>query len=197
VAIITFHDDLSLSGYGITLKSAGLLQLSGTWRPGAAGGLVGTYIQESGQGSAAGFFTATVAGGNKLRARLTASNGRLVMAGEPLGEPQDHAGSWMAQIVRPGEVSLGTVNLSPRESLPAVFDLSGEGYTPGGRIQITGLMLITSAGAVGLYLESEPTGEPAGPSSLIGNVSANRRIAKLKGGSSGGRIRILAIKQAM
>src|SRR6058998_816942 len=97
VCYLSFSNDLSVAGYGITLDTLGPFQLAGNWNLDAHGRLVGGFAQFIEGGGAGAKFHGKV-NNDKLRVHVNSTEGGFNFKGEPAGDIPDLTGAWVAEV---------------------------------------------------------------------------------------------------
>lgn len=146
-AYVTFNDDFTLSGYGMTLGTIGLFSITGDWSFDSKHRPTGTYAEMlDGMGLINGNFTSKVTSGKKLSASITptAAGKALKLKGIPNAPAPNLGGDWTAMVKSLNTTTTETYHLTPSTAYTNVFDLTGLGPT----YILTGPVLVTSRGVV-------------------------------------------------
>jgi Bacterial Ig domain len=146
-AYVTFNDDFTLSGYGMTLGTFGLFMINGNWNFNSQHQTTGTYTEMLDETELLnGSFTAKVTSGRKFKTAVTptAPGAALKLKGIPLAPAPNLNGDWAAVVKTLGITTNETYNLAPSATYTNVLDLTGVGPT----YVLTGSVIVTSRGAL-------------------------------------------------
>lgn len=155
LSYLTFSNDFTVAGYGISLKSFGTFTVAGTWAYDSRARVVAGYTQLIDGDNAAGSLIATVPAGKKIRARAIASNGKFKLKGEMPVDYPDVTGAWVAEITQGGNHSFQTYTIAPSPGMPAMFDITGEGIGNGGTFTVTGAIIVSKRNRANAFLVSD------------------------------------------
>jgi hypothetical protein len=181
-AFITFADDNTLSGYGMTLKSFGWFTLEGTWAVDAKGNTLAIYTQSAEDTPS---FDATLLGkannSKTLSVKVTNPKGVYTMSGAPSKAPApDLTGTWTAKVTQGKIKSTQTFNINRSEDHPALFYLSSP--ETGDYLNLSGYAIVTSKGKVGLCYETyDQDGNGIAMCSFTGTLNLRKQTGTLSG----------------
>ena len=155
VTFLTFSNDFTFAGYGISQDALGPFTIAGTWEFDSKGRIVGGYTQFIEGGSTAGILRGSIVGNGRLQARVKTTEGpEKFRAPAPAASP-DLAGAWAGKTRQPGENGLTSFTLTASTNMPGWFDLTGTGIDSGGSFTMSGAVLVTSDRRVGAYTVSD------------------------------------------
>jgi hypothetical protein len=185
---MTFEPDMTLSGYGITLKQFGLFALSGHWGYDAKSNVVVAFVQSLDGVDIAASFTARFVGNNRWRGKgsWTASGRTLRLKGELPTDSPDLSGQWVAELKQRGNDSFEQYQLSAVTNFPGLFDLDGEGIGNTGSYEVSGSVLVNSRNRLNAFIRRERNSTGTG-SSLFGRFKPGDETMRLTGVDDAGR----------
>ena len=155
VTFLTFSNDFTFAGYGIT-RDTGSFTIAGTWEFDSKDRIVSGYTQFIEGGSAAGILRGDVVGNGRLQARARTTQGPQKFKAPPPAASPDLAGAWAGKSSAPGERGLTSFTLAAStNNTPGWFDLSGTGINSSGSFSMSGAVLVTSDHRVGAYTVSD------------------------------------------
>jgi hypothetical protein len=193
--MMTFSNNFTVTGYGITRKQFGFITLAGSWSLNSKGDAVAAYIQTvNGAGSA---FTLTIhiLPSGRFRGKATGGHGGYRCKGEQPESFSDLTGSWNAAVrrkVKPLNESFVTTASS---NYPAVFDVTGQGLSGTTSYTLSGAILVSSHDAVSAAL-NRTFGTDTQHSSLAGTFKAARSKMMLAGDDdTGAHLTETAVRQ--
>ena len=137
-SMMTFSNDFTVSGYGITQKQFGLSTLTGNWGFNSHGDAVVAYVQALDGTNTAASFTARMLSSRRFLAKGTGTSGKFRFQGVQPTDVPDLAGSWVATVKRHGKTLHETYTISVSSNLPGVFDVAGQGLSDTGSYTLTG-----------------------------------------------------------
>ena len=194
LAYVTFQEDGTLTGHGITTNSAGLCLISGTWTNREGGKVEGTYRGQVGDQPVVEGTVTAVVGTGKLVGEVKTADGTLRLRGIPVSDQPDLSGHWVAQVEvlstlnrQPSTPFVETYELTVSEEFPGLFRIEGEGSGP-----LQGAVIASSRNQLNAYM-TEP---PLKAMSLSGRVDSTAATMVLHGTDrNGNELRITAVKQ--
>jgi hypothetical protein len=178
--IMTFSNNFTVTGYGITRKQFGFITLAGNWSVNSKGDAVAAYIQTvNGVGSA---FTlkAHMLSPGRFRGRATGSSGGYLCKGEQPESFSDLSGSWNATVKRKGKTLNELFTATAASNYPGVFDVTGQGLSDTTSFTLSGTMIVSSHDAVNAAL-NRTFGTDTQRSSLSGVFKSSRSKMLLEG----------------
>lgn len=168
-AFITFSNDSSFAGYGLSTHSAGMFTLSGTWAVGASGKVTGTFSESplSDSGSITG-----KANTKEVLLSLAGSDGTYKLNGKPVstGDLPDFSGSWDIILRAPHTNIVSSISVTSTNGYPGLFEIAGPG--------LSGEAIETTKGGLTMYIDSASLGDTA---TLAGKFNAVSQAANLSG----------------
>ena len=181
-SIMTFSNDLSVTGCGVTREQLGFFDLAGTWRFEAHGDVIVSYVVSTNDvGSGGASFTARLSRSGKFRANGHDNNGKVLhFKGEqPSGLP-DLTGSWTAVVKRHTKTLHETYTITLSTNFPAVFDVTGNGLSDTGSFTLSGTIIATPNNKLNASIE-RTFGVDTQRSSLYGRFKPRKSEMDLKG----------------
>jgi len=179
-AMMTFSNDFTLSGYGITQKQFGLFTLTGNWGFNGQGEVVVAYVQALNSINTAGSFTIRSLRSNRFFGKGTGTSGHFRFKGvQPTSFP-DLSGLWIATVKRRGQISHETYTISVLSNFPAVFGVTGQGLSDTGSYTLTGDLITASHNKLNASID-RTSGVDTTPSSLWGKLQPRKPEMSLKG----------------
>ena len=179
-SMMTFSNDLSVSGYGIMRKQFGLFTLTGHWGFDTNGNVVVAYLQSLNGVDTAVSFTARVQHSGKFRAKGTGTGGGLQFRGAVVSDFPDLSGSWSAAVKRHGKTLHETYHIAASTNFPAVFDVTGDGLSDTGSFTLLGTVIATSHNQLNVSID-RTFGVDTQRSSLYGRFKPAKPEMALKG----------------
>jgi hypothetical protein len=181
-SMMTFSNDLSVSGYGILQRQFGLFTLTGHWGFDTNGNVVVAYVQSLNGTDTAVSFTARVRRSGRFHARgkRTGANGGLQFKGEAVSDLPDLRGSWIATIKRRSETFNETYTITASTNFPAVYNVTGDGSSDAGSFTLSGMIITTSNNKLNASID-RTFGAGTQRSSLYGRVKPKKSEMDLKG----------------
>ncbi|MCG3147466.1 MAG: hypothetical protein PCFJNLEI_00906 [Verrucomicrobiae bacterium] len=181
IIFLTFVDDLTLTGYGISLNFLGPFTTSGTWGEGAKESVLGGFTSFSDRGNQAGLLEGSVRGNGGFFAKVTTSGGPQKFKAPAPAAIADLSGSWTGSSQLQGKKSLLSFVLTPStNNLPGWFDLTGTGIGETGSFTLTGAVLMTSDRNAAAYTVSN-FGTSTTQAAFIGKVGPKANKWTFKG----------------
>ena len=99
-SMMTFSNDMTVTGYGITQKQFGLFSLTGNWGFNSQGDVVVAYVQTLDGTNTAVSFAAQLLRSGRFFAKGTGTSGRFRFKGAKPTDFSDLSGSWVAAVKR-------------------------------------------------------------------------------------------------
>jgi hypothetical protein len=164
-AVVTFGDDFSVTGHGMTLGQFGLFTISGTWGFDSKHLTAATFTETlDGSPIYSGNITAKITAGKKLTAKGIASVRQpvLKLKGLPRVAVPDLTGSWTATVNTSSLITTETYDFAASPTSLNVFDFIAQ--TPSGTI--TGTAIETVKGVLNASTANFPRRTLAGKSKL-------------------------------
>jgi len=150
--MMTFSNNFTVSGYGITRKRFGFITLVGNWSVDSKGDVVVGCVQTVNSNGTAYSLTMHMLSSSRFRGKATGSSGGYRCKGEqPLSFPH-LSGSWNGVVKRKGKPLLESFTATVSSNYPAVFDVSGQGLSEAGSYTLSGAIIVSSHNAVNASL---------------------------------------------
>lgn len=143
-SMMTFSNDMTVTGYGITQKQFGLFSLTGNWGFNSQGDVVVAYVQTLDGTNTAVSFAAQLLRSGRFFAKGTGTSGRFRFKGAKPTDFSDLSGSWVAAVKRGTKTLHETYTISVSSNFPAVFDVVGQGLSDTGSYTLTGEIISAS-----------------------------------------------------
>ncbi len=153
ILMMTFSNNNTVSGYGITRKEFGFITLAGNWSVNSKGDVVVAYIQTVNGAGSAFTLTAHMLSGNRFRARATTHGGGYTCKGEQPETLLNLSGSWNAGLKRKGKPLGETFTATLSTNYPAVFDVTGQGLSEAGSFTLSGEIIVSSHDTVAASID--------------------------------------------
>lgn len=181
-SMMTFSNDLTLTGYGITQKQFGFFTLAGNWSLDSHGDVIVSYVQSiNGVGSGGASFTTRLLRSGRFRAKGGDNNGKtLRFKGQQPSSFPDLSGSWTALVKRRSKTLHETYNIAASTNFPAVFDVTGDGLSDTGSFTLSGTIITTSNNKLNVSID-RTFGVDTQRSSLAGKLKHRESDMRLKG----------------
>ena len=182
-SMMTFSNDLTLTGYGITQKRFGFFTLAGNWSLDSNGNVIVSYVQSiNGVGSGGASFTTRLSRSGRFRAKGSDNTGKtLRFKGQQPSSFPDLSGSWTAVGKRRSRALLETYNIAASTNFPAVFDVTGNGQSGDtGSFTLSGAIITTSNNKLNASID-RTFGVDTQRSSLAGIFKPRNSDMQLKG----------------
>lgn len=181
VIFMTFQNDLTLTGYGISLDAGGPFDLLGTWDNDANGDVVGGFTQYIEDGSRSGIVEGRSRGNGGFIGHVKTTHGPQKFKAPAPAPVPDLTGSWTGDVESDNKKTLQTFTLTPAtNNLPGWFDLNGSGISESGTYTLTGAVLVTSdRNAAGYTISNFGTGTLQ--ASVVGKVTKKLNRLVLRG----------------
>jgi hypothetical protein len=183
ICYLTFSNDFSVAGYGITLDALGPFQMDGSWILDSHQRLVGGFTQFIQGGGAGAKFRGKV-NNNKLRVHVNSTGGSFNFKGDPAGDIPDLTGPWVGEVRVKGKKSFVMYDATLSTNVPAWFDLAGSGTSDAGTFTVTGGILATPDNQLAAFTVND-TGTSTDTAAFIGKVRARGKKLVLRGRSDG------------
>jgi len=129
VLMMTFSNDNSVTGYGITRKEFGFITLAGTWGFDSKGDVEAAYVQTVNGAGTAYRLTARMLSSGGFRGHATSSSGGYTCKGEQPESLPSLTGLWNAELKRKGQPLAEVFTATLSSNYPAVFDITGTGLS--------------------------------------------------------------------
>jgi len=184
-SMMTFSNDLTVSGYGITQKRFGLFTLTGNWGFDSHGDVVVAYVQSLNGTNTAASFTARLRRSGRFFAKGTGTSGRFRFKGVKPAGFSDLSGSWVATVKRHSKTLHETYTISVSSNFPAVFDVVGQGLSDTGTYTLTGEIITASHNKLNASI-NRTSGLATIRSSLWGMLKPRNPTMSLRGSDDTG-----------
>jgi hypothetical protein len=149
IIMMTFSNNSTVSGYGITRKQFGFITLAGTWGYNSKGDVVAAYVQTTNGVGTAYAFTAHMLSVNRFRAKATSPGGAGYRCnGEQPESLPNLTGIWNAGLKRKGKPLGETFTATVSSNYLAVFDVTGTGSSEAGTFTLSGEIIASSENKV-------------------------------------------------
>jgi hypothetical protein len=181
VQFLTFWEDFTLTGYGISLNFVGPFTSAGTWAEGAKDSVIGSFTSYSDRGNQAAIFDARVRPTGGLLAKVTVLNGTQKYKAPAPAAIADLSGVWSGSFRAQGKKPLLAFTLTAStNNMPGWFDLSGTGIGETGSFTLSGAVLVTSdRNAAGYTISNFGTGTTQ--AAFVGKVGPKANKWTLRG----------------
>lgn len=153
IAMMTFSNNFTVSGYGITRKQFGFFTLAGTWSFDSHGDVVAGYVQTINDVGTAYSLTAHMLSSSRFRGKATGSSGGYRCKGEQPQSFPDLSGSWQGTAKRKGKPLIESFTATASSNYPAVFDVTGQGLSDSASFTLSGTIIVSSHDAVSASLD--------------------------------------------
>jgi hypothetical protein len=153
IIMMTFSNNSTVSGYGITRKQFGFITLAGTWGFNSKGDVVAAYVQTLNGVGTAFTLTAHMLSANRFRAKATSPGGGYRCKGEQPDSFANVSGSWNAGFKRKGKPLSETFTAALSTNYPAVFDVTGQGLSEAGSFTLSGKIIVSSENKVNASID--------------------------------------------
>ena len=145
VVFLTFSNEFTSAGYGISLDAAGPFTLTGTWGEGDNNTIIGGFTQFADGGTEAGIIKKGILRGNgKFIAKVQTTHGRQTFRAPVPAAVVDIGGSWNVEGRIHGHAFLESFTLTASPDKVGWFDLVGTGADIDGAYTLSGGILVTS-----------------------------------------------------
>lgn len=179
ICYLTFSNDLSVVGYGITLDALGPFQMDGSWILDNHQRLVGGFAQFIQGGGAGAKFRGKV-NNNKLRVHVNSTAGSFNFNGDPASDIPDLTGPWVGEVRIKGKKFFISYDATLSTNLPAWFDIAGMGTSDAGTFRVAGAIVTTPDRRLAAYAVND-TGTSTETAAFIGKLIARGKKMVLKG----------------
>jgi hypothetical protein len=171
-AFMTFADDGSLTGYGMSVGSFGLLEIAGEWTVTDDGQIAGTLTMTVGDDVVLeGTVVVTRGDDGRIVMRIHNADGEIMLDGIRANAVPDLSGMWNAEVTLPGATCVETFDLTVSEQHPGVFRLDGAGTSDERVYTVTGAVLVNSANRLAAFTVRLAGDDAPHESVFIGVVS--------------------------
>jgi hypothetical protein len=195
VLMMTFSNNFTVSGYGITRRQFGFITLTGNWSTNSKGDVVAAYIQTVNGVGSAYTLTARMLSSGRFRGKATGHGGGYQCTGEQPQSFFDLSGSWNAAVKRNGKTLNESFTAVASSNYPAVFDVTGQGLSDTASYTLSGAVIISSHDAVDASL-NRTFGTDTQHSSLSGVYKSSRSEMRLQGSDdTGAHLSETAVRQ--
>jgi hypothetical protein len=196
ILMMTFSNNFTVTGYGITRKQFGFITLAGNWSVNSKGDVVAAYIQTVNGVGTAFTLTAHILSASRFWAKATShGGGRYQCKGEQSQNFSDLSGSWNAAVKRRGKTLNESFIVTTSSNYPAVFDVTGQGLSDTASFTVSGAIIISSQDAVSASLD-RTFGTNVQHSALSGVFKSSRSKLLIKGDDdTGARLSETAVRQ--
>ena len=144
IAYLTFTNDLTMTGWGIKLRSCGTFTMAGTWDLSSNGVVVCGYTEAAAGGAASGHFVGRFKNHGRLLVKVNATNGRFNFSSDNGLALPDLRGTWIGNVSERGFSNFETLTIAASTNESNLFTLSGNGLGPEGAYSVTGAILVDS-----------------------------------------------------
>jgi hypothetical protein len=184
--MMTFSNNFTVSGYGITRKQFGFITLVGNWSVNSKGDVVAAYIQTVNGIGSAFTLTAHMLSSVRFRGKATSGGGGGYRCkGEQPDSSPDLSGSWNAAVRRSGKPLNESFTATASSNYPAVFDVTGQGLSDTTSFTLSGTIIVSSENKVNAALD-RTFGTDTQSSSLSGVFKPKQSKLLLEGGDDTG-----------
>jgi len=180
IVMMTFSNNSTVSGYGITRKQFGFITLAGNWSFNGEGDVVAAYIQTLNGVGSAFTLTAHMLSSGRFRAKATSSSGGYRCNGEQPQSFPDLSGSWNGAVKRKGKALNESFVATASSNYPAVFDVAGQGLSDTASFTLSGTIIVSSHDAVNASL-NRTFGTDTQHSSLSGVFKSSQSKIQMSG----------------
>jgi len=180
VLMMTFSNNFTVSGYGITRKQFGFITLAGNWSTNSKGDMVAAYIQTVNNVGSAYTLTARMLSSGRFQGKATGHGGGYQCRGEQPQSFLDLSGSWNAAVKRKGKNLNESFIAVASSNYPAVFNVTGQGLSDTASYTLSGTIIASSHDAVDASLD-RTFGTDTQHSSLSGVFKSSRSEMRLQG----------------
>ena len=185
ICYLTFSNNFTETGYGISIGALGPFQVAGTWDINEHQQLVGGFTQFIDSGSAGAEFKGKVKN-NMLSVHVRTTEGPFTMKGRPADSIADLSGAWNAKVRENGKPFFVTFTSALSSNTPAWFDLSGAGVNNNGSFTIGGAIVITPDNRVAAYTVYD-YGTSTETDSFVGHLVRHGKRLALRGKTQNGQ----------
>ena len=181
-SIMTFSNDFTVTGGGITRDQFGFFTLAGNWSLDSHGDvIVSCVLSTNGVGSGGASFTARLSRSGRFRGNGHDNHGKpLHFRGEQPSNLPDLTGSWTAVVKRHTKTLHETYQITASTNFPSVFDLIGDGLSDTGSFTLSGTIIATPNNRLNASID-RTFGVDTQRSSLAGKVKPKDSDMRLNG----------------
>jgi hypothetical protein len=180
ILMMTFSNNFTVSGYGITRKQFGFITLAGTWNFDNKGDVVAGYVQTINSVGTAYSLNAQMMSSTRFRGKASSSGGGYRCQGEQPESLPDVSGSWNAVVKRKGKTLNESFIATISSNYPGVFDVSGQGLSDTTSFTLSGTIIVSAENKVNASLD-RTFGTVTEHSSLSGVFKPTRSKLLLEG----------------
>jgi hypothetical protein len=148
ILMMTFSNDNSVAGYGITRKQFGFITLAGTWGIDSKGDVEAAYVQTVDGAGTAYRLIAHMLPSGRFRGRATSKSGGYTCKGEQPESLPSLTGLWNAGLKRKGQPLAEVFTATPSSNYPAIYDITGSGFSETGSFTLSGEIIVSSENKV-------------------------------------------------
>jgi hypothetical protein len=185
-AMMTFSNDFTVSGYGITRLETGMFTLTGNWGFNSHGDVVVAYLQSFGSTNRAASFTAQLKSATRFTADGRGTDGHFRLKGEAAGAIPDLSGSWTALVKRSGKTLHELYAITASTNFPSVFDVTGTGLSDTGSFTLDGEFIANSHDKLAAFINRTFSGSNTVASSISGTIKTHKPTMSLHGSDDTG-----------
>ena len=173
---LTFSNDFTWTGYGISKESFGGLTIVGNWTNDNKGEVAGSYTETFPDTAIGWSMAAKIPGGDKfLGTAVSRFNHRLLRLrpkGKPDGIIPDISGNWNAPGKARGDRFIANYTLTASTNMPGWFDLAGQVSTANGTSTVSGAVMVNTDRQANGYFISDFSSSVTTTSSFSGRFNA-------------------------
>lgn len=179
ICYLTYSNDFSVVGYGITLDALGPFQMDGAWSLDNRQRLVGGFTQFIEGGGEGAKFHGNVHG-SKMRVHVNSTGGHFSFKGEPAGAIPDLTGPWVGEVRTKGKKFFISYDATLSTNKPAWFDIAGMGTSDAGTFTVSGAILTTPDRRLAAFTDND-TGTSTETAAFVGKINKRGNKIVLKG----------------
>lgn len=179
ICYLTYSNDFSVAGYGITLDALGPFTMDGAWSLDKRQRLVGGFTQFIEGGGEGAKFRGNVRNG-KMRVHVNSTGGRFGFKGEPANDILDMTGPWIGEVRTKGKKFFISYDATLSTNKTAWFDLAGMGTSDAGTFTLTGAILTTPKRRLAAFTDSD-TGTSTETAAFVGKMNKRGNKIVLRG----------------
>jgi hypothetical protein len=152
LAYLTFYEDQTLDGYGISWNSFSVFTVEGTWQMTPNGEVLGSYTENLRGTLYTGNLVAKVKLGKSLKASASGTSGTFKLTGRPEAATPNLSGEWVGLLKQAGYRVVEYFEISPL-SAPHLFLVEGHATGVSGPFEILGAVIVGGKGQVYAFAE--------------------------------------------
>jgi len=153
ILMMTFSNNFTVSGYGITRKQFGFVTLAGNWSFDSQGDVVAGYVQTINGVGTAYSLAARMLSASRFRGKATGTSGGYRCKGEQPESFPDLSGSWNAAVKRSGKTLNESFIAIASSNYPTVFDVTGQGLSDTASYTLSGAIIVSAENKVNASLD--------------------------------------------